>query len=395
MSPAPADTGRGQAAASAGGWPSWVLGAAGVVGLAGAFLLRPATARAAVEQVWPAFVLVAGLLLIGLAAADDGLFAAAGDRLARLSRSRALVFAGSAALLGIVTALLNLDTAVAFLTPVMVFAARSRGDGMRSLVYGSLLLANAGSLFLPGSNLTNLIVLGHLHLGGSRFLARMWAPALAALIVTALVVAFARLRPASAPPMDGQGSRDNAPTVVVGAGSIAVAGAVVALLVVPDPALPVAALGVAAATVHALRRPGGARRAWEVLGLPVLGGLFGVAVALGTLGRLWHGPSLLLLNLGSWETAAAGALGSVAINNLPAASLFAAVPPPHPFALLIGLNLGPNLCVTGSLAWFLWFRAARTAGMTPRLRTASLLGVIAVPLSMAAALGALALTGAA
>jgi arsenical pump membrane protein len=59
------------------------------------------------------------------------------------------------------------------------------------------------------------------------------------------------------------------------------------------------------------------------------------------------------------------------------------------------LNLGPNLCVTGSLAWLLWLRAARRAGAAPSAARASRLGVVAVPLSMALALGALALTGAA
>jgi arsenical pump membrane protein len=67
----------------------------------------------------------------------------------------------------------------------------------------------------------------------------------------------------------------------------------------------------------------------------------------------------------------------------------------HPFSLLVGLNLGPNLCVTGSLAWLLWLRAARGAGARPSLARASVLGLVAVPLSMAVALGALALTGAA
>jgi arsenical pump membrane protein len=61
--------------------------------------------------------------------------------------------------------------------------------------------------------------------------------------------------------------------------------------------------------------------------------------------------------------------------------------------MLIGLNLGPNLFVTGSLAWILWLRAARTAGASPSIAKASRLGAVAVPLSMAAALGLLALTG--
>jgi arsenical pump membrane protein len=86
-------------------------------------------------------------------------------------------------------------------------------------------------------------------------------------------------------------------------------------------------------------------------------------------------------------------LAAVVVNNLPAASMLAARTPPHPFALLIGLNLGPNLCVTGSLAWLLWLRSARNAGAEPSLARASRLGALAVPLSMAIAVAALTLTG--
>ena len=130
-----------------------------------------------------------------------------------------------------------------------------------------------------------------------------------------------------------------------------------------------------------------------MLGLPVLIGLFGVAVALGTLGRSWSGPERLLSHLDVWGTAALGALLSVFVNNLPAASLLAARVPPRPFALLVGLNIGPNLFVTGSLAWFLWLRAARSAGATPSIAKAARLGLVSVPLSMAAALGMLTLSG--
>ena len=77
------------------------------------------------------------------------------------------------------------------------------------------------------------------------------------------------------------------------------------------------------------------------------------------------------------------------VNNLPAASLLAARQPPHPFALLIGLNVGPNLFVTGSLAWILWLRAAKAAGGRPDVRRASLLGLASVPLAIAAAVGVL------
>ena len=116
-------------------------------------------------------------------------------------------------------------------------------------------------------------------------------------------------------------------------------------------------------------------------------------MALGTFGRVWSGPATLLSHLNSGGTAVVAAIASVVLNNLPAASLLAAQTPNHPFALLIGLNLGPNLFVTGSLAWILWLQAARTAGAQPSIAKASRLGLVAVPLSVDVALGLLFMTG--
>jgi arsenical pump membrane protein len=367
----------------------WALAGAGLAGIAAAVALRPAAARSAAAQDWPPFVLVAGLLLIGLVADDDGLFAAAGHRLARSASSGVVLFLGAVVMVGSVTAVLNLDTSVAFLTPVLVYAARSRGEGEAPLLYGSLLLANAGSLFLPGSNLTNLIVLGHLHLSGGQFLAHMWAPALAALVVTAAVVGGVEHRSLRVRVADVTA----APRPVPGLGLVAVLGAAVLVVTLHNAAIPVVAIGVATVAVRMAKgreRPG---HVAEVLGVPVLIGLFGVAVALGTLGRVWSGPADLLAHLDRWGTAGVAAISSVLVNNLPAASLLAARRPEHPFSLLIGLNLGPNLFVTGSLAWLLWLRAARSAGAQSSIDKAARLGFIAVPLSMAAALGVLTLTG--
>ena len=165
------------------------------------------------------------------------------------------------------------------------------------------------------------------------------------------------------------------------------------MVVLRAPAVPVAAVGAAAAVRIGQRKqtPG---QVAGTLGLPVLAGLLGIAVAAGTLGRTWAGPAVLPAHLGSWATVAVAAVTAVLINNLPAAALLAARTPPHPFALLIGLNLGPNLFVTGSLAWILWLRSARRAGTRPSVARASRLGGLAVPISMAAALAGLILTGA-
>ena len=105
----------------------------------------------AANQAWPPFVLVAGLLLIGAAAAEDGLFEAAGACLARSRLGACSLLVALLGLVAAVTAVLNLDTSVVFLTPVLVLAARHRGLDERAFLYGSVFMANAASLLLPGS----------------------------------------------------------------------------------------------------------------------------------------------------------------------------------------------------------------------------------------------------
>jgi arsenical pump membrane protein len=65
---------------------------------------------------------------------------------------------------------------------------------------------------------------------------------------------------------------------------------------------------------------------------------------------------------------------------LPAASLFAGHRMAHPYALLLGLDLGPNLFMTGAMSTLLWFRIARANGAEPRSRDFLKVGV---PLALA------------
>jgi arsenical pump membrane protein len=60
--------------------------------------------------------------------------------------------------------------------------------------------------------------------------------------------------------------------------------------------------------------------------------------------------------------------------------------PAHPRALLLGLDLGPNLAVTGSLSAVLWLQVARAAGARPSVVRYTLLGLVLVPLTLVAAL---------
>jgi arsenical pump membrane protein len=339
---------------------------------------------AALRQAWPPFALIAGLLLIGLLAHRDGLFAWGGGRLQRLPGGGAALLAAALGLVALVTAVLNLDTAVVFLTPVLVLAARQRRVSAEPFLYGCVFMANASSLFLPGSNLTNLLVLEGGHASGSSFAARMLPLALTACAVTAvgvLLIFRRRLR-------GGGGTEAGVVPVWPGltVGVVATALATVLVLALRQPAPEVLAVGVVATAVELVRRRLRGRQVLEVLGPATLLGAFVLTVLLGTLARSWSGPAELLASAGGAETAAIAALTSVLINNLPAAALYSAHAVGHPRMLLLGLNVGPNLAVTGALSALLWFRAARAVGERPSVLTFSRRGI---PLAIAAVAAAL------
>ncbi len=336
-------------------------------------MLTPAIVAAA-NQAWPPFVLVAGLLLVGAAAAEDGLFEAAGALLARSRLGARGLLVALLGLVAAVTAVLNLDTAVVFLTPVLVLAARGRGLDERPFLYGSVFMANAASLLLPGSNLTNLLVLRSDPQDGGSFAAHMLPAWLAACAITAGFVVLA-FRPRNAGPQ----AYGALPPIRLRLGAAATLAAALLVVALPNPALPVLGVGVGVGVLQRMRPRLDAR---------LLALLFAVTVALGTCARLWNGPAGLVGSSDAWKSAGIGAVASLLANNLPATVLLAAGPLPHPEALLLGLDLGPNLAVTGSLSAVLWLQAARRVDARPSIATYTRLGVVLVPLTLAAALAA-------
>jgi arsenical pump membrane protein len=179
---------------------------------------------------------------------------------------------------------------------------------------------------------------------------------------------------------DGPSHAVDAPPLRLGLGAAATVGAAVLVVALPNAALPVFAIGV---TATALRRH---RPRIDARALALL---FALAVGLGTLARLWHGPSHVLETSGAWGTAGIGALASLLVNNLPAAVLLSARQTAHPDALLLGLDLGPNLAVTGSLSALLWLQSARTVDARASIGTYTRLGLLLVPVSLVPTLAAL------
>ncbi len=329
---------------------------------------------AATQQTWEPFVLVIGLLLIGHVASSDGLFVVAGARLSRLRGGTVVLFVSMMLLVAVVTATLNLDTSVVFLTPVLLHTARHRSVKEEAFLYGSIFMANAASLLLLGSNLTNILVFARSDVRGAAFARTMFLPWLVSIALTTVVVMVWRWRDLSSTP---RVEPEHVPRFSLGPGVVGVVAAIVVMLAVSRPAIPVLIVALVVATVdvvirHRFAAPALIRSA----NLPMVVGLFVLATAVSVASRYWHLAGHLIGGAGTWQTAGVAAASSNLINNLPAAAMLSATFPAHPYSLLLGLNLGPNLSVVGALSSILWLKVSRREGATPAAWTFTKVGVI-------------------
>jgi arsenical pump membrane protein len=99
----------------------------------------------------------------------------------------------------------------------------------------------------------------------------------------------------------------------------------------------------------------------------------------------------------TWTALSAGIIVAIAsnlINNLPTgliagSAVQSAHTPEHiTRAVLIGVDLGPNLSVTGSLATILWLTALRREGQTVGVGAFLKLGIVVMPPALLLAIGA-------
>ena len=331
---------------------------------------------------WPPFVLIIGLLMIGHCAAREGLFEYIGGVVARTPGNDLSLLLVTMAFVAVVTALLNLDTSVVFMTPVALHAARSRSADEVPFLYGTILMSNAASLLLLGSNLTNLLVFSQRPVRGAQFASHMTFAWLTSVAVTTAVVALWRLpqlrhRGALVPP--------KASAFKVGPGLLGVVLAVAAMLLLSQPALEVLVIGFALESIEiVLKRRVRIRELIRVVSPVVVAPLFVVAVLVGWLSRSWAAAGHLVSHADTFATVGIAALASLVMNNLPAASLFAGQRIAHPYALLLGLDLGPNAFVTGAMSTMLWFRIVRREGASPSVIRFVKIGVPVTILTLAA-----------
>jgi arsenical pump membrane protein len=329
----------------------------------------------------PVIGFLAAVLVLAQLCDDDGLFRACGAWLARAAAGRpqrllALVFAVAA----VTTAVLSLDATVVLLTPV-VFATAARLEARaRPHLYACTHLSNSGSLLLPVSNLTNLLAFAASGLSFGRFAGLMALPWLG--VIGIEYVVFRRFFAAALAVL----AATLAGFVLASAAGVNPAWAALAGVVV----LGARALAQRRTGVAALARAADAPFLLFVLSL----GIVVEAVTGNGLGDALRplvpaGTSLPAL-LG--VAALAAGLANV-INNLPAVlillPLAAPAGPGAILAVLLGVNIGPNLTYTGSLATLLWRRVLRQHGSGPSLWEFTRLGLLTVPAGLAIAVLAL------
>jgi len=379
------------------GLPEAVWAVAGAAVLVLGSLVSWAQARAAVLEGTDVYLFLAGMMLLAELARTEGLFdwvAALAVRWARGAPSRLF---GLVYLVGIVvTAVLSNDATAVVLTPAVYAAAtKARANPLPYLLVCAF-IANAASFLLPISNPANLVVFAS-HLPPLPvWLVNFLGPSLVAVVVTFLVLRATQRRALSAacastvplPPL-GRGARLAALGILLTAVVLLWASTAGLELGLPT----FVAGGVTTALVLILDRhspwPIVKGVSWGVI--PLVAGLFVLVAALGRTGLLAAlGAALQQLTLHSGNAAvlaagAATAAASNVMNNLPVAliagsiGMGARVSSQLQDAMLVGVDLGPNLSVTGSLATILWLIALRREKVRLNGLTFLRLGVLVMP----------------
>jgi arsenical pump membrane protein len=360
----------------------------------------------------PTLVFLGAIFVIAEVAAAAGVFDAAGRVVGRMSGSspRRLVLVVALAAT-VTTTVLSLDTTAVLLTPVVLRVARSRRVAPEAALLTTAQLANGGSLLLPVSNLTNLIVFPLTGLTLAGFALRMALPlAAAAGVITAVLALRVRgggsVVPDGSRPNSGPSASERSDArldrfgrgVSLGLVALLVAFFLGSLVHVAPSAIAAGAAlvlgGVASARGRV--RPSALVRAASP-GFLVFVGALGVVVTAATRHGLARavghalpagtgfGPLL--------GVAVVAAVLSNAVNNLPATLVLLGALPAGPaaplLAVLVGVNIGPNLTYTGSLATLLWRKSLRAESAEPSRRAFFTAAAIATPLALVAAVGAL------
>jgi len=391
-------------------WPEAIWAVLGAALLLVFGLMPVEAALGAVGKGLDVYLFLIGMMLLSETAREQGLFdwvAATAAINAKGSGARLFLLVYVTGV--VTTALLSNDATAVVLTPAVFAAAKKARAEPLPLLFACALIANAASFVLPISNPANLVLYGGKMPPLGQWFGSFALPSLAAVLVT-----YGMLRWAERARISGDCTRDVERDALSTGGKAAFAGiaATAVLLIVMSAfdlplGLPTGLAGVAITLgLCALTRRSPLKLArsvsWSVL--PLVAGLFVLVEALDRTGVIALVASMLHTAAADpvKGAAAAGtilAFASNLMNNLPAGLVAStAVTQAHPprlivDALLIGVDLGPNLSVTGSLATILWLQAIRREGEDVGFWRFLKVGVVTMAPALAAALGARLLIG--
>ena len=340
------------------------------------------------------------LVLAGLCD-DEGLFRLAGGWMARGNHGQPRRLLGRVFLAATATtAVLSLDATAVLLTPVVLATVRSTGAPPRPHLYATAHLSNTASLLLPVSNLTNLLAFSAAALSFTRFGVLMAGPWLVAIAAEYLLFRMVfRGELVDRPVLTTTVGRQPVPVLVLSVLAATLAGFAVLSLAGLSPVW-AALAGASVLAVRSLSQgrstPAGILRS---INLPFLAFVLalGVVVKAVMVNGLDSAAARLLPSgtglAALLAIAAVAAVLSNLVNNLPAVlvllPLAAGTGPGAVLAVLIGVNIGPNLTYIGSLSNLLWRNLLHQRGEPTSARQFSALGLLTVPVSLVAAVIAL------
>lgn len=360
------------------------------------------------------YLFLIGMMLLSELAREHGVFdwvSSAATRQARGSATRLFTlvyFIGT-----VVTIFMSNDATAVVLTPAILSAVKKAKAEPLPHLFTCALIANAASFVLPISNPANLVLFQQTMPPLGRWLVAFGLPSLASIAVTYVAIRIL-FRKALAAPLGGEikGSANDAP--LPAAGKLVLGGLALVIITLLTASaynlqlgLPtcLAALAVTAAvSIHARSNPLKLARSVSWATLALVAALFVLVSAIESIGALGyteqalHWAQSLPAASGAYLTAFAVGLGNNLVNNLPLGLIAGAtLQATHAQgvlanAVLIGVDLGPNLSVTGSLATILWLLALRKEDLHVGFWDFLKVGAVAMPVALLAAVSAALLT---
>ncbi|MEO8799713.1 MAG: SLC13 family permease [Polyangiaceae bacterium] len=380
----------------------WISGGALLLLLTGA--IAPAAAVHAVGKGTDVYAFLIGMMLLSALARDNGVFdwlSAAALRRAGGSTSRlfALVYVVGV----VVTTMMSNDATAVVLTPAILATTRRAKVNPLPHLYACAFVANAASFVLPISNPANLVVFRGAVPSLGRWLAAFALPSALSIVTTYLVLrAFFRADFAKiievepeASPLSSRGRLVVLGLVVVSA-ALLVASAIGVELGLPTLVCALVVTAFVCVVGRTSPLPLVREVSWSTLML--VAGLFVLVEAVEgvgalTLTRHWlAGLAAMTPAVGTFVAGFTVGVANNVVNNLPLGLLAGGAMHSAPVdrllrsAILIGVDLGPNLAVTGSLATILWLLALRASRVHVGFLDFFRIGVVVMPTALASAL---------